>query len=790
MTLSTGQILNNRYRIVKKLGQGGFGAVYRAWDVNFNLPCALKENTETTSEAQRQFMREAQILHTLRHPGLPLVKDHFIIPEQGQYLVMDYIEGDDLSQIMEQAGGPLPETQALAWIAQVCDALTYLHTQNPPVIHRDIKPANIKITPQGQAVLVDFGIAKIYDPGTRTTLGARAVTPGYAPFEQYGQAPTDARTDVYALGATLYSMLTGRDPVESITRMAGTPLAEPRSLNPAISANTEKALLHALAVYPNERFQTVAEFRSALVGTGPLPPVQKPASAPIMATVMPTEVMPQSPVVAAPPAHIQPPPPLRPVALPDSERKRGAPWILFAILGGVLLLGLVGGLAGLAYLLWPRAATPTSIAVAPTRIATEELRPTEPPALSPSATRRPTSQPTARPTSTQTPILEGPSRLTTITLWEQEGDDVDYFMDDLIADFQARYPNVRVERLHYENEALREHFLIAVAAGAGPDLIRAPGDFVGPLNEADSIAPANQYFDQKLLFQFYSGALDAARVGNVLWGVPDNYGNHLMLLYNKDLVPQAPVTFDEMKALARTLRKGDSYGLAFNLNEPYWGAGFFGSFGGWPLDINDNPQFDNQAFIDYLHFVKSLKDEDIVPQECDYPCADSGFREGRFAMIINGDWSLADYSNVFGDRLGVAPVPAINGHVFTEMTSSKFYMVSKAALDDPDHKASVEVFVEYMTSADVQRRWLHEQKRLPSNRAVAEDTVITTDPVLAGSMAALANGRGMPAAPEMRCAWDAWRTNLEGVMAGSLSPEFASAQAQSAADECVAALRK
>jgi serine/threonine protein kinase len=263
MPFSTGQILNNRYRIVKLLGQGGFGAVYRAWDMNLDVPCAVKENLELSPAAQTQFKKEATLLATLSHPNLPRVTDHFHIPNQGQYLVMDFIEGDDLKTMLEMANGPLPEQQVLPWIAQVCDALSYLHSQQPPVIHRDIKPANIRITSKGRAVLVDFGIAKQSRPDMATTQGARAITPGFSPQEQYGMGRTDERSDIYALGATLYCLLTGEVPVESVQR-GSTPLAAPASLNPSISPDVEGAILKAMASAPAERFQSIAGFRAAL----------------------------------------------------------------------------------------------------------------------------------------------------------------------------------------------------------------------------------------------------------------------------------------------------------------------------------------------------------------------------------------------------------------------------------------------------------------------------------------------------------------------------------------------
>ncbi len=264
MPLSTGQILKNRYRIVQMLAVGGYGTVYRAWDLNLNVSCAVKENLDNSPEAQKQFTREAEFLAQLSHPNLPRVTDHFSISGQGQFLVMDYVAGDDLETIRMRQGGRLPEAQVLTWIEQVCKALIYLHTQTPPIIHRDIKPANIRITPQGQAVLVDFGIARQV-AGGKTTVGAKAVTPGYSPPEQYTGAGTDARSDIYALGTTLYTLLTGIELPESIQRMlAKTGTRPPHVLQPDVSQPVSQAILKAINPDPGSRFQTIDAFLKAL----------------------------------------------------------------------------------------------------------------------------------------------------------------------------------------------------------------------------------------------------------------------------------------------------------------------------------------------------------------------------------------------------------------------------------------------------------------------------------------------------------------------------------------------
>lgn len=266
MTIERGTLLNKRYRIVDILGQGGMASVYRAIDENLGVEVAVKENLFTTEEYARQFRLEAVILASLRHPNLPRVTDHFVISGQGQYLVMDYIEGEDLRQRMDRLS-TLPEEEVIVIGVAMCEALTYLHTRTPPVLHRDIKPGNVKIDPQGQIFLVDFGLAKVVHDGRATTTGARAMTPGYSPPEQYGTARTDHRSDIYSLGATLYSALTDTLPEDGLARaMEQESMTSIRQHNTRVSRRLAAVIEKALEVRPEDRYQSAEEFRRCLLG--------------------------------------------------------------------------------------------------------------------------------------------------------------------------------------------------------------------------------------------------------------------------------------------------------------------------------------------------------------------------------------------------------------------------------------------------------------------------------------------------------------------------------------------
>lgn len=261
------------------------GSVYRAEDLRLSgRYCAIKEiqidlnaTDSQREQAREQFHREASTLARLDHPNLPKVSD-FFDDNMHDYLVMDYVPGVDLRVKIEEAKSKsqlLPEEQVLGWIAQLCDALEYLHRQDPPILHRDIKPSNIKLTPDGFIKLVDFGLVKLVVPDetrTVTVLQGRG-SAFYTPLEQYGgeSGHTSARSDIYSLGATLFHLTTGKQPPEAKTRfLNASAFALPRTINPALSVRTEQAILWALEMHPEQRPANIQAFREALFSTGPL----------------------------------------------------------------------------------------------------------------------------------------------------------------------------------------------------------------------------------------------------------------------------------------------------------------------------------------------------------------------------------------------------------------------------------------------------------------------------------------------------------------------------------------
>lgn len=265
--LTDGQTLFSRYQIVRRLGAGGMGAVYEALDTRLSAPVAVKENLFSDGGWQDAFRREAQFLANLSHPSLPRVIDHFFEGEV-QYLVMEFIEGDALDALASKHGKPLPVADFMNWMRQLLGVLDYLHSQPVPIVHRDIKPSNIKVR-GGRVFLLDFGLAYGHSGEMSTFVSNRfnwnGHSPNYSPPEQLRGEPTSPASDVYALAATLYMVLTATPPdhagrrLEMLMLGKGDPLRNVGLHRPDLDKHVSQSIMRALSLDPTKRPQTAGE---------------------------------------------------------------------------------------------------------------------------------------------------------------------------------------------------------------------------------------------------------------------------------------------------------------------------------------------------------------------------------------------------------------------------------------------------------------------------------------------------------------------------------------------------
>jgi tRNA A-37 threonylcarbamoyl transferase component Bud32 len=270
--IETGKFLQQRYKIDKQIGQGGMGAVYVATDERFGSRVAIKETLFMDDNFRKAIEREARLLNSLKHFALPRVTDHFE-EDNGQFLVMEYIAGEDVAAILEREKRPFSSEQVLKWADQLLDALDYLHNQAIPVVHRDIKPQNIKITPKGDVILLDFGLAKGNPTDASANTAAKSIfgySRNYASLEQIQGTGTDPRSDLYSLAATLYHLLTNVAPEDALTRamsvlsQKGDTLLPANIVEPSVPRGIAGVLQKAMDLNAAGRPASAAEMREML----------------------------------------------------------------------------------------------------------------------------------------------------------------------------------------------------------------------------------------------------------------------------------------------------------------------------------------------------------------------------------------------------------------------------------------------------------------------------------------------------------------------------------------------
>jgi len=375
-----------------------------------------------------------------------------------------------------------------------------------------------------------------------------------------------------------------------------------------------------------------------------------------------------------------------------------------------------------------------------------------------------------------------------LILWTKEGEEALDWNKSLIEEFMKANPNITIELVKKTNvEVLREDYLTASLAGAAPDILWTVSDHAGPFVAADIVEAVDNLFD---LNMYVESAMDAVKLEGKYWGIPISNGNQLMLLYNKKLIAEAPKDTDELFAVGKKLTTGGNYALVWNQTEPFWLVPWLGGFKGKVFaEDGVTPTLNTPEMVATLKFLHDMKfDAKIVPPECDYDGADTLFKEGKAAMIINGDWSISGYVSALGDDLGVARIPKVSatGEWPKPYTSGVYFMLTKGI--SGDKLKAAQDFIGFVSSKEKQLEMVKLLNRLPAVKEALEDPLITENPILKGSADQMVVGTPMPTVLEMRCNWDSMKPEMLAVLADTKSPEDAAKSMQSSAESCIKSL--
>ncbi len=370
-----------------------------------------------------------------------------------------------------------------------------------------------------------------------------------------------------------------------------------------------------------------------------------------------------------------------------------------------------------------------------------------------------------------------------IVIWHQMRVDERVILEDQLEQFMRANPGIKAEQVYKETEELRSSFIIAAIAGQGPDLVYGPSDQVGPFEVMGIIEPLENLFDQEYLDLFIPTALTYYR--GHLYQIADKLGNHLTLVYNRELVSTPPQTDLELIEIGQRLTvdkdgdgRTDVYGLAWNYTEPFFFIPFLTGFGGWVMTEDGQPSLNTMGMINGLKFIRDLRDRyKIIPGEADYNIADVLFKDGKSAMIINGDWSWAGYEKA-GINIGVAPLPKITstGLWCAPMVSPKGFSLN--ANVPAEKRPLVLSLVQFLMQPEVQLQTATALRTMPTRREAIQSSFVQTDDILVNSAKQIERGRTMPVVPELRAIWDAMRPGYQAVLGGARSPEQAAKEMQ------------
>lgn len=365
---------------------------------------------------------------------------------------------------------------------------------------------------------------------------------------------------------------------------------------------------------------------------------------------------------------------------------------------------------------------------------------------------------------------------TRVRIWHQKIGPERELFNEAVARFNAAQDSLVIEPLYRETEELRNLFVVGSVGGQGPELIFGPADNVGVLALTETIMPIDEVLSADYLAQFTEEGV--VSWNGEPWMLADQIGNHLVFVYNKALMAEAPETTNELIEVLKANTRDtdgdgqlDTYGLTWNYREPFFFIPFLTGFGGWVMDEDGNPTLDTDATVRAIEFILELRDEyEVIPRESDYDVAETLFKEQRAASIINGPWSWAGYSDS-GVDYAIAPLPRVSatGEWAAPVISAKGYSVN---VNVPDEKLpAVRTVLRYLTDAEMQTEMAATLATIPTIRSVRASEAVANNPQLQASLRAVERGRMMPIAPQMRQMWDGMRGPYQLVMNGAVTPE-------------------
>lgn len=377
-----------------------------------------------------------------------------------------------------------------------------------------------------------------------------------------------------------------------------------------------------------------------------------------------------------------------------------------------------------------------------------------------------------------------------LVIWTQDFAPGRVVLDSLLDRFERANPGIRANQIYYETEEVRSNFLVAALGGSGPDLVYGPADMVGVFHVMGIIQPLDDFFSEGELANF--DPMARVQYKDKLYMLADRVGNHLTLVYNKKLVPHPPRTTQELLELGKKLSKDtdgdgriDQYALAWNFVEPFFFIPFLGGYGGWVMDENARPTLNTTATIQASKFISKLREEKIVPFECDLNIANELFKRDQAAMVINGPWSWGGYIDA-GVDIGLARIPLVSetGLWPTPMISATGYCLNLNVKGE--RRERVLKLLRFLTEPENELEYTRALRAIPSRYEARRDSIFFKDPILLGSQDQITVGRAMPIAPEMRAIWDAMRPAYQSILNGQLTAEQAAKKMQEDANKLIA----